>query len=67
MKIDQISKFIGLISGVIGGLFILSGIIGRFTGEFLAVKNFSWFFWAANTFILFGIFSLMVYFAYKPK
>ncbi len=67
MKMDQISKYIGLICGVIGALLILSGIIGRFTGEFLAVRNYSWFFWAANTFILFGIFSMLVYFAYRPK
>jgi len=67
MKLHKICKYVGLISGGIGALYIISGIIGFFTGEFLQVRNFSWFFWAANTFILFGIFCFVVYIACKDK
>jgi high-affinity Fe2+/Pb2+ permease len=57
----------GLISGGIGALFILGGIIGYFVGDFLTVKNFSWFFWAANTFILFAIFGMVVHISCNKK
>jgi len=56
MKLKDLCKFLGLASGFVGGLFILAGIIGFFVDNFLNVKNFSWYFWAANTFILFAIF-----------
>lgn len=67
MKLHKICKYTGLASGFIGLLFIFCGIIGYFTGEFLTVRNFSWFFWAANTFIMFGIFGMVVYIACKDK
>jgi len=67
MKLHKICKYAGLISGGIGLLFIIGGIIGYFTGEFLTVRNFSWFFWAANTFIMFGIFGMVVHIACKDK
>jgi hypothetical protein len=68
MKSGHFFKYLGYIFGIIGGLFILSGIIGYFTGEFLKVRNFTWFFWAANTFIMFGIFAMVAYIASKePK
>jgi hypothetical protein len=67
MKLHIICKYAGLISGAIGALYIISGIIGFFTGEFLNVRNFSWFFWAANTFVMFGIFCMVVYIAFKDR
>jgi hypothetical protein len=63
----MLSKYVGLISGIIGGLFLLAGIIGYFTDEFLNVRNFTWFFWAANTFIMFGIFGMVSYIALRDK
>jgi hypothetical protein len=67
MKLHKICKYVGLVSGGIGALYIIAGIIGFFTGEFLTVRNFSWFFWAANTFIMFGIFAMVVHIACKDK
>ncbi len=67
MKLGQICRYIGLISGGIGALFIICGIIGYFVGEFIGVSNFSWFFWAANTFILFAIFGLVVHISCHKK
>ncbi|MBM3436580.1 MAG: hypothetical protein FJY07_10240 [Bacteroidetes bacterium] len=67
MKLHQICKYAGFIAGGIGALFIIGGIIGYFIGEFMGVRNFSWFFWAANTFIYFGIFALVGYIACKDK
>jgi hypothetical protein len=63
----MLSKYVGLISGLIGGLFLLAGIIGYFTDEFLNVRNFTWFFWAANTFIMFGILGMVSYIALREK
>jgi hypothetical protein len=67
MKLDQICKYAGFVSGGIGALFILGGIVSYFIGEFAGVRNFSWFFWAANTFIYFGIFGLVAYISCKEK
>ncbi len=67
MKLEKICKYAGLLSGGLGALFILFGIIGYFTGEFLTVTNFSWFFWAANTFIMFGIFGMVAHIACRDK
>lgn len=67
MKLSQICRYIGLIFGGIGALFIIGGVIGYFVGEFMGVRNFSWFFWAANTFILFAIFSMVVHISCNNK
>ena len=67
MKTEHFFKYLGFLFGALGGLFILAGIIGYFTGEFLRVSNFTWFFWAANTFIMFGIFGIVGYIATKKK
>lgn len=67
MKLYQFLKYLGLLSGVVGALFIIGGIISYFIGEFAGVRNFSWFFWAANTFIYFAIFGLVGYIALKEK
>jgi len=67
MKLEKICKYAGLTSGGVGLLFIFAGIIGYFTDEFLTVTNFSWFFWAANTFIFFGIFGMVAYIATRDK
>ena len=67
MKINQLGKYLGLSAGVLGILFIIAGIIGYFTHGFLGVKNFTWFFWSANSFIMLGIFGMVVYIACKEK
>jgi hypothetical protein len=67
MKLHKICKYAGLLSGAVGLVFIAGGIIGYFTGEFIRVRNFSWFFWAANTFIMFGIFCMVTHIACKDK
>jgi len=67
MKLYQIFKFLGVAAGILAMLLILAGVIGRFSGEFLGVKNFTWFFWIANTFFLFGIFGILGYMAFKEK
>ena len=61
MELRQIFRYTGLASGIVSVLFIISGIIGYFTGEFFGVVNFSWFFWAANTFLLLAIFCVLVF------
>jgi hypothetical protein len=50
-----------------GGLFILFGIIGRFSGVFLNVRYYFNWFRLAEPFIFFGIFSLMAVLACKDK
>ncbi|HPE55392.1 MAG TPA: hypothetical protein P5514_04175 [Bacteroidales bacterium] len=60
-------KYLGIVAGLLGILFILCGIIGFYTGEFLHVRNFTWFFWAANSFIMLGIFGLVGYIALREK
>lgn len=67
MKIERICKYTGLASLTVTGLLILGGIIGFFTGEFLNVKNFSTFFWFANSFALFGILNFVSYLALRKK
>lgn len=63
----QIIKYVGLASGALAALLILAGVIGFFTGEFLNVKHFVWFFWAANTLLFFGIFCILVFIGRKNK
>lgn len=67
MKIDLILKYIGLASLLITTLLVLGGIIGYFTGEFLNVRNFSNYFWFANSFALFGIFNMVTYLALRKE
>lgn len=67
MKLSELFKYVGLIFSLIGALFILAGIIGYLSPNFLNVKNFSWFFWAANTFILFAITGFVAYIALRDK
>lgn len=67
MKINQIGKYLGLFAGLLGILFIAAGIIGFFSPGFLGVKNFTWYFWSANSFIMLGIFGMVVYIACKEK
>jgi len=64
---SDLFKYGGLLAGILGTLLILAGIIGYFTGGFLNVRNFTWFFWAANSFIMLGIFGLVGYIALKEK
>jgi len=60
MKLSTIVNYLGWASGIFGGLLILSGIIGFFTGsEFLGVTNFYNFFFIANSFIFLGLFLLV--------
>ncbi|MBN2172519.1 MAG: hypothetical protein JW731_00200 [Bacteroidales bacterium] len=67
MNLKDLCKYLGLASGFVGALFILAGVIGFFVDNFLNVKNFSWFFYAANTFIFFAIFCILVSFNCKDK
>lgn len=67
MKLDQLFKYLGLISLLITGLLIIGGVISMYTGEFLNVKRFSNFFWFANTFALFGILSILTFMALGKK
>jgi preprotein translocase subunit SecD len=61
MKLHQIFRIAGLISGLIGAILIICGVIGFLTGEFLGVIRFSNFFWYANTFLMFAIFASLVF------
>ncbi|RLD53977.1 MAG: hypothetical protein DRJ05_15520 [Bacteroidetes bacterium] len=63
----QIFRYVGMLSGILGGLFILFGVIGRFSGEFLDVRYYFNWFRLAEPFIFFGIFSLMAVLACKDK
>jgi len=57
MKISKLINYIGWASGIFGGILILCGVIGFFTGaEFLGVRNFFNWFYLANSFIFLGIF-----------
>jgi hypothetical protein len=67
MKIDQLCKYVGILSLVITSFLMLFGIIGYFAGEFLNVKNFSTFFWFANPFALFGLLNFATYFVLKKE
>lgn len=60
MKLSKIVNYLGWASGLFGGLLMLCGVIGFFTGnEFLGVRNFYNFFFIAVCFILLGIFFLV--------
>lgn len=67
MKLSLICKYTGLLFGGLAGLFMLFGVIGFFTGEFLGVARFSNWFWFANTLLLFAIFSILVFIGCKDK
>lgn len=67
MKLNVICKYTGLFFGGLAALFMLFGVIGFFTGEFLGVVRFSNWFWFANTFLLFAIFSILVFIGCKEK
>jgi hypothetical protein len=60
MKCHTIINYLGWASGIFGGLLMLGGVIGFFTGaDFLGVRNFFNFFFIANSFIFLGIFLLL--------
>ncbi|MCK9400250.1 MAG: hypothetical protein M0Q51_09720 [Bacteroidales bacterium] len=60
MKIIAIINYLGWASGIFGGLLMLGGVIGFFTGtEFLGVGSFFNFFFIANSFLFLGIFILV--------
>jgi hypothetical protein len=60
MKLNTIINYLGWASGIFGGLLMLGGVIGFFTGnEFIGVRNFFNFFFIANSFIILGIFLLV--------
>jgi len=59
MKLSKVVKYLGWASGLFGGLLMLCGVIGFFTGnEFLGVKYYFNFFFYSMPFILLGIFLL---------
>jgi hypothetical protein len=60
MKINTIVNYLGWASGIFGGLLMLCGVIGFFTGTgFLNVQNYWNYFFLSICFILFGIFLLV--------
>lgn len=67
MKLHLICKYAGMLSGGLAGLFMLFGVIGFFTGEFLNVARFSNWFWFANTLLFFAIFCMLVFIGCKDK
>jgi len=67
MKIEQVCKYVGLSSLIITTVLIVCGIIGYFVGEFLNVRNFSTYFWFANTFALFGLLNFVSYYVLKKE
>ncbi|MCD4745928.1 MAG: hypothetical protein K8R58_06480 [Bacteroidales bacterium] len=52
-------KYIGWISGALGALLMLFGVIAFFSGEFLTVKNHFNYFYIANSFLFLGIFCFL--------
>jgi hypothetical protein len=57
---EKLCNYLGLASGLFGGLLMLAGVIGFFIGgEFLGVRNFYNWFFIANSFIFFGIFLIV--------
>ena len=63
----QIFRYVGLLSGSVGGLFILFGLIGKLYRDFLGVLYYANWFWFANTFILFAVFCMLAVLACKDK
>jgi hypothetical protein len=60
MKFCTIVNYLGWASGIFGGLLMLCGVIGFFTGtEFLGVKYYQNFFFTSNSFVILGIFLLV--------
>jgi hypothetical protein len=60
MKLYDVINYIGYLSGIFGGLLMLAGIIGFFTGSpFLGVANFYNYFFMANSFLFLGVFILV--------
>jgi hypothetical protein len=67
MKLGQFCWYIGLLTGGIGGLLMLGGIIGFFTGPFLSVVKYWNFFWGAQFFFVAAIFSILVHLSCQRK
>jgi hypothetical protein len=67
MKLGQICKYTGYISGGIGALLMLGGIIGFFAGPFLSVAKYWNFFWGAQFFFVAAIFFMLVHFSCNTR
>jgi len=67
MKLGQICRYIGLITGAIGGLLMLGGIIGFFTGPFLSVAKYWNFFWGSQFFFMAAIYCMVVHISCNKK
>ena len=70
MKLPDLFRTIGVISGTVGLVLMILGIIGFLVGdEFLTVRNFYNWFWVANSFLFLGIFLILAYMScpYKKK
>jgi hypothetical protein len=63
MKLHMFCKYVGLAAGVLGGLLILLGMIGFFTGELLSVQDYRNFFWLSHYMLLLAIFGMVTYVA----
>jgi len=60
MKFNTFVNYLGWASGIFGGLLMLGGVIGFFTGtEFLGVRYYQNYFFTSNSFIILGIFLLV--------
>jgi hypothetical protein len=67
MKLAQICKYIGLLTGGVGGLLMVGGIIGFFVGPVLSVEKYWNFFWGAQFFFMAAIFSMLVHISCNNK
>jgi hypothetical protein len=64
MKLHMFCKYVGLAAGVLGGLLILLGMIGFFTGELLSVQDYRNFFWLSQpVYAVAGNFRMVTYVA----
>ena len=68
MKIPDLFRNLGILSGFIGLVLMASGVLGFFLDtEFLGVRYFYNWFYIANSFIFLGIFLILVYISCPRK
>ena len=68
MKLPDLFRTIGVISGLAGLVLMILGVIGFLIGdEFLTVQNFYNWFWIANSFLFLGVFLILAYMSCPNK
>ncbi len=68
MKLPDLFRTIGIISGLAGLVLMILGVIGFLIGdEFLTVRNFYNWFWVANSFFFLGVFLILAYMSCPNK